>query len=242
MRFILVIISLLFMSNTQAALNICAASNFKVTLSEIVARYSEVSSQKILISSASTGTLYRQIMLGAPFDLFLSADSKRAKLIEQSKQGVLGSRFTYAQGRLAFWAPKYQGIMDESTLKNTLLTTKGRIAIADPRLAPYGKAAKETLESIMLWSKLSYVKGSNIAQTYQFIDSGNAQAGFVALSLLLQNNKTHYYVLAPQSYAPILQQGVLLTHAQSKQHEVQKFVAFLRSDAIQALIRAHGYL
>lgn len=237
MRILFILISLFILPSASATLNIAVASNFKVTLATIVDDYSRISNQKILISSASTGTLYRQIMLGAPFDLFLSADSKRAKLIENSKQGILGSRFTYAQGRLAFWVPKQKGEVDKQTLQNF----NGRVAIADPKLAPYGKAAEETLRTLDLWSKLSYVKGTNIAQTYQFIDSGNVNAGFVALALLLQNNKSQYYVLDQKYYRPILQQGVLLNHCDNKQ-EMQKFITFLTSDKIQALIRTHGYL
>ena len=128
--------------------------------------------------------LYAQISNGAPFDIFLSADSERAKKIENSKQGISGSRFTYAQGQLAFWQPNTV-IVD----KQTLLSYKGRIAIANPKLAPYGVAAKQALVHFHLWDKLSYIKGANVAQTYQFIDSGNIDAGFVAYSLLLQNKR-----------------------------------------------------
>ncbi|KPU82721.1 molybdenum ABC transporter substrate-binding protein [Psychromonas sp. PRT-SC03] len=237
MRILLLLLSLIVLPSAHATINIAVASNFKVTLSDIVARYAEVSDQKILISSGATGSLYRQIILGAPYDLFLSADSKRAKLVELSKQGVLDSRFTYAQGRLAFWKPKHKGKVNIQTLQNL----QGRVAIADPKLAPYGKATQETLQSLHLWSKLSYVQGNNIAQTYQFVDTGNVQAGFVALSLLLQSNKSHYYLLDTQSYRPILQQGVLLTQSKNKK-EVQKFITFLMSDAIQTLISTHGYL
>lgn len=236
---------LFFSLPAQATLNVAVASNFKVTLTEIVKRYALQSEQTILISSGSTGTLYNQIKHGAPFDLFLSADSERAKLIEQSKQGISGSRFTYAQGRLAFWIPKSKQQVDQYSLS----AFTGRLAIANPKLAPYGLATKQALQTLKLWSKFSYIKGTNIAQTYQFIDTGNIQAGFVAYSLLLQNSNKNshktsnkrYYILPIDSYQPILQQGVMLTNS-TKPKELQKFVDFLQSDAIQQFIRSKGYL
>ncbi|WP_022940997.1 molybdate ABC transporter substrate-binding protein [Psychromonas hadalis] len=221
----------------QASLKVAVASNFKVTLSEIVALYALQSDQKILISSGSTGTLYNQITHGAPFDLFLSADSERAKLIEQSKFGINHSRFTYAQGTLAFWQPKAKQQVD----KNSLLHFKGRVAIANPKLAPYGLAAKQALQSLKLWRKFSYIKGNNIAQAYQFIDTGNIAAGIVAHSLLLQNNKINYYLLPTESYQPVLQQGVMLSRNKNRE-ALQKFVDFLQSDKIVQLIRRKGYL
>jgi len=187
-------------------------------------------------NSASTGILYNQIKHGAPFDLFLSADSERALLIEEASQGVAGTRFTYAQGRLAFWVPALKKVT-EQTLKNY----KQRLAIANPKLAPYGLAAKQALQSLRLWQQFSYIQGANISQTYQFIDSGNIKAGLVAYSLLLQNNESGYYLLPEDSYLPILQQGVLLTNASDKK-VVLEFINYLKSDSVQALIREKGYL
>lgn len=228
---------LCFILPANASLKIATASNFKVTLTEIVAIYAQQSDQKVLISSGSTGVLYNQIKHGAPFDLFLSADKERAELIEQSSVGINGSRFTYARGKLAFWIPHSKTEVN----KQSLINFEGRVAIANPKLAPYGLAAKQALQTLRLWNKFSYIKGNNIAQAYQFIDTGNIDAGFVAQTLLLQNNETQYYLLPIDSYQPILQQGVMLSGSKN-QPALQHFVDFLQSDAIQSLIREKGYL
>lgn len=237
-RYLIAILTLFAVSfSAHASLKIAVASNFKVTLAEIVTLYQQHSDQKILLSSGSTGVLFNQIKQGAPFDLFLSADSERAKLIEASSRGVKGSRFTYAQGALAFWFPKSTELVNQKTLNDF----QGRVAIANPKLAPYGLAAQQSLKSLKLWNHFSYVKGNNIAQTYQFIDTGNIAAGFVAYVLLLQNNEKNYYLVPTESYQPILQQGVILT-GKGNPLAIQNFVLFLQSEAIQQLIRDKGYL
>lgn len=221
----------------QASIKVAVASNFKTTLIDIAARYEQQTGQQILISSASSGILYNQIQQGAPFDLFLSADSQRAQLMEASDKGVSGSRFTYAQGQLAFWAPQHPEPVNVHTLQNF----KGRIAMANPKLAPYGLAAQQTLKSLNLWRQFSYVRGGNISQTYQFVDSGNVKAGFVAHSLLLENQADNFFLIPTSYHQPILQQGVLLSAARQTP-EVHQFMDYLSSEAIQTLIRSKGYL
>lgn len=202
MKRLILLLALLTTHSAHAAIKVAVASNFKQTLSEIAKLYKQQTGEVVLISSASTGTLYNQIKNGAPFDLFLSADSERAKLIEQAKQGIKGSRFTYAQGKLAFWQPNAANVNLE-----TLLNYQGQLAIANPKLAPYGLAAKQTLGHLDLWDSFSYINGANVAQTYQFIDSGNAEAGFVAYSLLLQNKQINYYLIAEELYHPFCNKG-----------------------------------
>ena len=241
-----IVISLFFLAVSflsQAAdiapIKVAVASNFKNCLIEIAANYALQSGQKVIISSASSGTLYNQIRHGAPFDLFLSADKKRAQLIEQSGLGVKGSRFTYAQGQLAFWAPR-QAKVDLSTIKQY----SGLFAIANPRLAPYGLAAEQTLKTLRFWSQFSYVQGANISQTYQFIESGNVEAGLVAYAQLLQNQQLEteqYYLIPAHLHQAILQQGVLLT-ATKQPEKVQQFIDYLISPEVQGLIREKGYL
>jgi len=237
LNYLLILLLITATLPVHASLKIAVASNFKVTLEEIVSRYQLQYKQKILISSGSTGILYNQIRHGAPFDLFLSADSERAELIENSAIGIKGSRFTYAQGALAFWNPKSNNPVEQSSLVNY----QGRVAIANPKLAPYGLAAKQALISLQMWSKLSYIKGNNVAQTYQFVDTGNIEAGFVAYSLLLQNNASNYYLLPVESYEPILQQAVKLK-ASNKKEAAQHFIDFLQSQEIKRLIQSKGYL
>lgn len=237
LNYLLILLLITAALPVHASLKIAVASNFKVTLDEIVSRYQLQSKQKIIISSGSTGILYNQIRHGAPFDLFMSADSTRAELIEQSPLGIKGSRFTYAQGALAFWYPKSKTVVD----KSSFLNYSGRVAIANPKLAPYGLAAQQSLSTFNLWTKLSYIQGNNASQTYQFVDTGNVEAGFVAHSLLLQNDARKYYLLPEESYAPILQQAVSLTRSKHPE-AVQHFIDFLQSKEIKQLIRSKGYL
>ncbi|MFT7053112.1 MAG: molybdate transport system substrate-binding protein [Psychromonas sp.] len=235
-RYLLLFV-LLCSFSVQANIKVAVASNFKTTLIEIAADYEKLTGQKILISSASTGILYHQIQQGAPFDLFLSADRERAELTEASDKGVSGSRFTYAQGQIAFWAPQHPEPVNADTLQNF----KGRIAMANPKLAPYGLAAEQVLKKLNLLEQFSYVQGSNISQTYQFVDSGNVKAGFVAYSLLLERQANNFFVIPTTYYHPILQQGVLLSGA-IQRAEVKDFMDYLTSTAIQTLIRSKGYL
>ncbi|HEY5716511.1 MAG TPA: molybdate ABC transporter substrate-binding protein [Psychromonas sp.] len=233
-------LSFLALAADFAPIKVAVASNFRNSLTEIAANYTVQSGQKVLISSASSGTLYNQIRHGAPFDLFLSADQKRAQLIEQSALGVKGSRFTYAQGQLAFWVPRQQAKVDLTTLKQY----SGRFAIANPRLAPYGLAAEQALKALHLWRQFSYVQGANISQTYQFIESGNVEAGLVAYAQLLQNpllKAEQYYLLPAHLHQPIVQQGVLLAAAKQPE-KVQQFIDYLISAEVQALLREKGYL
>lgn len=225
------------MMPANANLKIAVASNFKVTLTEIISLYAQQSEQEILVSSGATGVLYNQIKHGAPFDLFLSADKERAELIENSSSGIQGTRFTYATGKLAFWVPNSESEVNEQTLLNY----KGRIAVANAKLAPYGLATQQALQKLDLWHKFSYVTGSNISQTYQFIDTGNVAAGFVAQASLIQNNQSHYYLLPAAMHQPILQQGVMLS-ATSDKKALQLFVDFLQSERIQRFISSKGYL
>lgn len=237
--FFFLVVCFLSQAADIAPIKVAVASNFKNCLTEIAANYTVQTGQKIIISSASTGTLYNQIRHGAPFDLFLSADKKRAQLIEQSSLGVKGSRFTYAQGQLAFWAPG-EAKTDLSTLKQY----SGRFAIANPKLAPYGAAAEQALKTLHLWSQFSYVQGANISQTYQFIESGNAGAGLVAYVQLLQNQQAknkQYFLLPAHLHQTILQQGVLLAAAKQPE-KVQQFIDYLISPEVQASLRAKGYL
>lgn len=218
-----------------AQIKVAVASNFTQTLKEIAYSYETETGGKVLISSASTGILYNQIIHGAPFDLFLSADSERAKKVEESQFAVKGSRFTYATGQLAFWQPNAKMVNASSIEK-----FESRLSIANPKLAPYGLAAKQALVNLNLWHKMKIVKGTNIAQAYQFIDTGSAEAGLVAYSLLLQNNQSNFYLISHQLYQPILQQGVMLDTENSLQ--TQQFINFLQSPSIKKLIQSKGYL
>ena len=165
---------------------IAVATNFLATLNEIATTFEKDTGHSAVVSSGSSGKLYAQIIHGAPFDVFLSADSKRPKLLEDDGLAVTGSRFTYAVGRLTLWSSDPDMIKGngKDVLTNNRFT---RLAIANPKTAPYGVAAKSTLQALGLWDYLydRLVQGENIGQTFQFVYSKNAEIGFVALSQVL---------------------------------------------------------
>lgn len=218
-------------------LNVAVAANFAPTLDTITKRFTMETGQEIKTSVASTGTLYAQILYGAPYDLFLAADRTRPRKLEQ--QGVTEARFTYAFGRLALWVPGSERTVDESWL----MAWRGRLAIANPGLAPYGAAALEVMERLDAQPK-QLIKGNNVAQVFGFIDSGNVPAGLVSLAQLRQlrgdrNTATRDYWLIPDTYhSPIEQQAVVVKNAHESAHE---FAAFLRSPPVRGIIETDGY-
>ncbi|ALT00369.1 hypothetical protein AT746_06770 [Lacimicrobium alkaliphilum] len=189
------------------------------------------------VISGATGKQYGQILQGAPFDVFLAADSRRPELLEQQGKIVKNSRFTYAIGQLALYTPKHPHPTQE------FLTTSrfNYLAIANPRLAPYGLAAQQYLQSRDLWQPLQtkLVRGENINQAWQFVHSGNAEAGLLALSQLLQADisKDYYYLVPAERYAPIVQQAVVLKTSPA----ATALSDFLQSDSGRKVIALWGY-
>ena len=221
-------------------IRIAAASNFNQALREIAARFEDQSGHRVSLIFASTGKLYAQIINAAPFDIFLAADSRRPELLEQQGLAVAGSRFTYAIGRLVLWSPR-PGQLDDpvAVLRRGEFS---RIAIAHPRLAPYGAAAMQLLQALGLDQDLKrkLVRGENVNQAYQFVKTGNAQLGFVAYAQL-QRPATSIggsSWLVPQSmYSPIRQQAVLLKDKPAS----RKFLEFLRSQQVVNMLMDFGY-
>ena len=221
-------------------IRVAVASNFSEPIKAIAARYESQTGHRLLLVFGSTGKHYAQIKNGAPFELFLAADTNRPQLLEKQGIAIDGSRFTYARGRLVLWSPR-----------NNYVDAKGKVldsgeyrhlAIANPKLAPYGKAAQQVLESRGLWktSQRRLVRGESIGQTYQFVRSGNAELGFVAYSQINRPNhiSTGSYWDIPQTlYKPIEQQAVLL-----KENIVARdFMSFLRTQEVKSLIKRYGY-
>lgn len=219
-------------------LRVAVAANFKPVLDALVARfvdsYAGGAKPQILISSASTGTLYNQIILGAPFDLFLSGDSERAQKLEEKRQILAGSRRTYAYGRLVLWHPGQALTLD------SLKDWSGRLAIANPRTAPYGQAARQLLENLALWDSFQsrLVQGSSVQQAWQFVASGAAPVGLLAASLV--HDQAVYPV--PQSlYSPIRQDLVVLKRGGGQTALAAQLAAFILSGESQAYIASQGY-
>ena len=213
-------------------LRIGVASNFRSTLEQIATGFELAHNIKVEVSAASTGALFAQIKSGAPFDILFAADTVRPALLESV--GHTRLRRTYAYGQLVFWTPGKPA--NETTLKQY----KGTMAIANPRHAPYGKAATDTLELMQVKSD-RVVYGTNIAQAFNFVRTGNAPAGLIAFSQIKYLNvpAIEFWVVPPESYAPIEQQLVVLKDASMK---AELFVAYTFDPGTTRLIEKSGYL
>ncbi|MCL4165621.1 UNVERIFIED_CONTAM: hypothetical protein GTU68_063627, partial [Idotea baltica] len=219
---------------------IAVASNFKSPIAEIARKFEEKTNHKVTLIYGSTGKHYAQIKNGAPFDAFFSADSQRPELLEKEGLIIPGSRFTYALGKVVLWSPQ-NNLVDQM---GNILRTGGfqRLAMAHPKLAPYGKAAYEVLESKGVWDELKakVVRGENIGQTFQFVKSENAQLGFVAYSQLKQTNdlSTGAYWDIPQAlYSQITQQAVQLKNNKA----TSDFIRTMKSESSHSIIHHFGY-
>jgi molybdate transport system substrate-binding protein len=217
-------------------LRIAVASNFKAPVTELVIRFQKKTGRIVTVTPGSTGKLYAQIRNGAPFGVFLAADSERPQLLEAEVAAAKGSRFTYAVGKLVLWSGE-EGFVDP---KGKVLEGDrfSKLAIANPALAPYGRAAEEVLRKRGQWDKLGdrIVRGDSIGQTFQFVSTGNAELGFVAYSQTIGKGGSFWEV--PQElYAPIEQQAVLLRDDGG----AREFLEFLKSEEAKKIIRNYGY-
>lgn len=231
---------LLIVSQALAdTLRVAVASNFAEAIASLTDRFEIKTGHSVTVSLGSTGKQYAQIVNGAPFDLFLAADVERPRRLEDEGRAVPGTRFTYAIGELVIWAPGRERLDLPSVLTSPAIR---RIAIANPRLAPYGRAARESLEALGLWEAVRprLVRGENIAQAFQFVYSGNADVGLIANAQLVahaRNAPGSRWPVPSELHGPIEQQGVLLRNTPAG----RAFVDFLRSDAGRAAIRKAGY-
>jgi molybdate transport system substrate-binding protein len=223
--------------------NAAVASNFSAPMKQIAALFQQQSGNTVKLSFGSTGKFYAQIKGGAPFDVFFAADTATPQRLDQEGKTVDGSRFVYALGKLVLWSAQ-PGFVDDKgrVLRNG---SYEKLAIADPKLAPYGMAAKQTLEKLAMWNSIrdKLVMGENITQAYQFVATGNAELGFVALSQVMRDGKVSAgssWLVPPDMYKPIRQSAVLLAGAKDKA-AAQAFLDFLKSDKAAAVIRSYGY-
>jgi molybdate transport system substrate-binding protein len=225
-----------------AEAQLAVAANFAAPAKRLAEQFAQ-SGHKLLLNVGSTGKFYAQIKNGAPFDVFLSADEETPARLEQENLAVPGTRFAYALGKLVLWSPRPEMVDNEG---NVLRQGKFRkLAIANPRLAPYGAAARETMEKLGVWTTLQekLVQGENIAQTLQFVASGNADLGFVALSQLRDQGARvvgSQWEVPSSFHAPILQAAVLLVHG-GQNAAAREFLEFLRSRPALKVIQDYGY-
>ena len=232
-------------SYAQASeLRIAVASNFILPIKELSKEFQNSNGKKILLIPGSTGKLFAQIIHGAPFDIFLAADSFRPKILEKKGLGVPGTRFTYALGRLVLWSLNSK-IHNKNDLQVLSQKNFRYLAIANPKTAPYGKAAEQVLRKKGLLKKIKnrLVRGENISQTFQFVMTGNADMGFIAFSQFgrKKRNLKGYFLTIPEDWHdPIRQQVILLKRAEANKSAFD-FLKFLQNKRTKILIESYGY-
>ena len=231
-------------SFVQAAeVSVAVAANFTAPMQKIAARFQQDTGHRAVLAFGSTGRFNAQISNGAPFEVLLAADAATPERLEREGFGVQGSRFTYAVGRLVLWSASPGGVDPQgAVLRSPNLT---RLALADPKLAPYGAAAVETLRRLGVIDTLRprFVQGESIGQAHQFVASGNAQAGFVALSQVQVDGRItsgSAWVVPAELHSPLQQDAVLLQRGRDNP-AAQALMRYLRSPAARQIILAHGY-
>ncbi|WP_207923237.1 molybdate ABC transporter substrate-binding protein [Marinomonas flavescens] len=220
-------------------LRIAVASNFTSPMQKLAPLFEKETGQKIQLSFGSSGKFYAQIQHGAPFDVFLSADQAKPNKLIQMGLALKESQTVYAKGTLALWSAKLKSV---EPITNVLKNAR-KIAIANPKLAPYGKAAEETLKKLNLWSPLKnkLVQGENIGQTYQFVYTKNADVGFVALSQVLSGDIKGSFWTVPSSFHADIKQSAVVIKKSKQKKMATAFLAFLMRPDIQKKIASFGY-
>ena len=243
-RAVIVSVLLLVGQTSWAASTLVAvAANFSKPMTEIAAEFKKATGHSAKLSFGSTGKFVSQLEHGGPFEVLLSADEKAPQRLVESGLAVANSQFTYAIGRLVLWSAK-PGYVDD---QGKILSTGGfkHIALADPKLAPYGAAAVEVLKKLGLFDKLQplFVQGENIAQTFQFVSTGNAPLGFIALSQVIENGKIAKgsgWIIPREDYSPIRQDAVLMKKG-AENPAATALLDYLKSAPALAIIEKFGY-
>jgi len=231
------------LSSQAGEAQIAVAANFTAPMKAIIALFEDETGHSVRTSYGSTGKFYAQIKNGAPFEALLAADQRRPELLEEEGVAVPGSRFTYAIGTLVLWSADADKVEDGPALLAS--GDFNKLSIANPKLAPYGEATIETLEALELKAAIEpkLVTGENIAQTYQFVDTGNADIGFVALSQVMNNGKITKgsgWVVPGDLHKPIRQDAVILARGEENP-AVTALIEYLKGDDAQAIIHDFGY-
>lgn len=226
-----------------AEVSVAVAANFAAPMQKIAPLFQQDTGHTLALAIGSTGRFHAQIRNGAPFHVLLAADDTTPARLEREGQGVAGTRFTYAIGRLVLWS-RQAGVVDEQGL--VLRSGKlDKLALADPKLAPYGAAAVETLGALGLLEALRphFVLGENIAQAYQFVATENARLGFVASSQVYADGRLSAgsaWQVPTNLYTPIRQDALLLDKGRGNP-AAASLLQYLRGDKARAVIRSHGY-
>ncbi len=221
---------------------VAVAANFIGPFREVSTEFEKTTGHTVRAAAGSSGNFYAQIKNGAPFDIFFSADTERPKLLEDEGFAVKGSRFTYAIGRLVLWSPSADLVKGENTLRSNNFK---RLAIANPKTAPYGVAAMQVMQQLELWESLQpqIVMGESLGQTMGFIESGNAQLGFVALAQVLDQKITRQgsrWDVPNNLHEPIKQDMILLTKGKDNA-AAKALMEFMRGPQANTIITRYGY-
>jgi molybdate transport system substrate-binding protein len=222
-----------------AEVKVAVAANFTEPVKEIAPQFEKATGHKLVLSFGATGQFYAQIGQGAPFEVLLSADRATPTKAVAEGHGMPGTQFTYAIGKLLLYSKTVGLVEGEATLRSGKFE---KIAIANPAVAPYGVAGDETLKALGVFDTLApkIVRGNTIAQTYEFVETGNAELGFVALSQVIFVPGGSRWLVPAKLYSEIAQDAVLLK-AGAGNDAARVFLAFLKGPQARAVIEKYGY-
>ncbi|MBZ5648655.1 MAG: molybdate ABC transporter substrate-binding protein [Acidobacteriia bacterium] len=238
-------VSVLSASSFAGEITVAAAADLQYALKEVAARFEKESGNTVKLTFGSSGNFYSQIANGAPFDVFLSADSEYPKKLIEAGAADRNSLFVYGVGRIVLWVPGASKLDLNKGLKVLLDPAVRKVALANPQHAPYGRAAVAALRHEGLYDQVSgkFVFGENISQTMHFIESGNVDAGFVALSLATApptQGRGRYWVV-PQDFYPTIEQAAVVISHSPKKKTASAFLDFLRKPEIVELMGRYGF-
>ncbi len=233
-------------AKSQPPLTIAAAADLSFAFGQIAQLFERQTGRAVRLSFGSSGNLFMQIENGAPFDLFLSADMEYPRKLLASGRAQPGTFAHYATGRLVVWVPADSGLaLEREGIRALLDPALKRIAIANPQHAPYGRAAIAALQHFGVYEKLAakLVLGENVSQAAQFVESGNAQAGMIALSMALaptMKDKGRYWEVPAAAYPPLEQGAVVLKNSRNRD-AAQRFLDFLKSSEAADILKRNGF-
>lgn len=242
MKTLLLLLALLPHLAQAGEVRVAVAANFTAPAQKLALQFRADTGHVVKLSFGGTGKFHSQIKAGAPFDVLLAADDETPRKLGAEGLGQPASQFTYAIGKLALWSRK-PGFVDGKG--HVLQTGFGKLAIANPKLAPYGLAAQETLESLGLWAGVQgrVVMGESISQTWQFASTGNADLAFIALSQTVKEGKPiegSQWIVPQHLHSPIRQDAILLAKPQDKA-AAEAWLSYLKSPKAAAVIKSFGY-
>jgi len=229
-----------------AELKVAAASDLNFAFKDLVAEYEQKTGEHIKLTLGSSGTFFSQIENGAPFDVYFSADIRYPQKLIEGGHAVPGSLYQYAVGRIVLWAPNQSKVDVKQGLDALLNPSIRKIAIANPKHAPYGRAAVAAMEHFKVYDKVKdkLVLGENISQTAQYIESGASDTGIIALSLALapsMKSSGTYWEIPAEAHPP-LEQGAVILKRSTNQDGAQKFLEFMRGPQGQEIMRRYGFM